>query len=248
MPSAEQLRALKADEIDLLSTMAARRNMPRQWKKSRPDFTAAISAASGDSHVAIIADYAQATPADGMPGVLPARPEAVAQRLEGAGVCAVSVWTEEHLYIGRIGFLERMLCANLPLLRRDIIFHQLQVMETASTPAAALTITVRAVADAARLRVLIQQAQAYGMQAVAEVFDRADLDLAREAGARVILVNALHPVTGIPTGAPALSPNGARRENEVWLAAGGAQSAAYSHALNSAGFDALVLPLSVIIG
>ncbi|MFR7733516.1 MAG: hypothetical protein ACLU7D_09240 [Collinsella sp.] len=76
------------------------------------------------------------------------------------------------------------------MLRKDFIFHQLQVMETASTPASALLLIVRLTPDARELRVLREQAEAYGMQAVVEIFDEGDLALARESGARIIQVNA----------------------------------------------------------
>lgn len=59
--------------------------------------------------------------------------------------------------------------AGLPLLRKDFIFHQLQVMETASTPASALLLIVRLTPDARTLRILREQAEAYGMHAVVEV-------------------------------------------------------------------------------
>ena len=49
---------------------------------------------------------------------------------------------------------------------------------------------MRLTPDARELRVLREQAEAYGMQAVVEIFDEGDLALARESGARIIQVNA----------------------------------------------------------
>ena len=63
-------------------------------------------------------------------------------------------------------------------------------METASTPASALLLIVRLTPDARTLRVLREQAEAYGMHAVVEVFDAVDLEIARDSGARIIQVNA----------------------------------------------------------
>ena len=40
------------------------------------------------------------------------------------------------------------------------------------------------------LRILREQAEAYGMHAVVEAFDESDLAIARESGARIIQVNA----------------------------------------------------------
>ena len=107
------------------------------------------------------------------------KPEEVAEQYAASGASCISVLTEEQFFGGRIGYLERMGRAGLPLLRKDFIFHQLQVMETASTPASALLLIVRLTPDARTLRVLREQAEAYGMHAVVEVFDPADLDIAR---------------------------------------------------------------------
>lgn len=76
-------------------------------------------------------------------------------------------------------------------------------METASTPASALLLIVRLTPDARTLRVLREQAEAYGMHAVVEVFDAADLEIARDSGARIIQVNARDLDTLKRTGRPA---------------------------------------------
>ena len=70
------------------------------------------------------------------------------------------------------------------------IRDRLQVAATAATPASALLLIVRLTPDAALLRSLREQAEAHGIDAVVEIFDEADLALARESGARIIQVNA----------------------------------------------------------
>ncbi len=234
----EELKQAKSEEIALLTAMAKRRDLPRQWKKRRADFLAAISVPSAGQKVAVIAEYVRAMPEHGMiaPGL---QPEDVAVQLAEAGASCLSVQTEEQYHLGLIGYLERMARAELPLLRRDYVFHQLQVIETASTPASALAFIVRLTPDADRLRVLIQQTEAYGMQAVAEVFDVADLETARTAGARIILVNKRPPLRDselatLPT--PAL-----RRDGEVWIAADGIECAEDLNAAAQEGYNAVLI-------
>ena len=191
----DRFREAKAEEIALLMDMASRRELPRPWKGRRPDFLKAIAEPPDGQPVAVIAEFKQSSPSRGViaSGL---KPEEVAEQYAASGASCISVLTEEQFFGGRIGYLERMGRAGLPLLRKDFIFHQLQVMETASTPASALLLIVRLTPDARTLRVLREQAEAYGMHAVVEVFDPADLDIARESGYAVGTVSRVlnhHP-------------------------------------------------------
>lgn len=97
--------------------------------------------------MAVIAEFKQSSPSRGViaSGL---KPEEVAEQYAASGASCISVLTEEQFFGGRIGYLERMGRAGLPLIRKDFIFHQLQVMETASTPASALLLIVRLTPDA----------------------------------------------------------------------------------------------------
>lgn len=117
-------------------------------------------------------------------------PEEAAKQYAEAGASCLSVLTEETYFKGTLGYLKRMSAPGLPLLRKDFIFDRLQVAATAATPASALLLIVRLTPDAALLRSLREQAEAHGIDAVVEIFDEADLALARESGARIIQVNA----------------------------------------------------------
>lgn len=130
----DRFREAKAEEIALLTDMASRRELPRPWKGHRPDFLKAIAEPPDGQPVAVIAEFKQSSPSRGVI-VTGLKPEEVAEQYAAAGASCISVLTEEQFFGGRIGYLERMSRAGLPLLRKDFIFHQLQVMETASTPA-----------------------------------------------------------------------------------------------------------------
>lgn len=71
------------------------------------------------------------------------------------------------------------------MLRKDFIFDSLQVRATAATPSALLLI-VKLTKDSDALRCLREEAESYGMDAVVEITDEYDLDLARLSGARII--------------------------------------------------------------
>ena len=222
----DRFREAKAEEIALLMDMASRRELPRPWKGRRPDFLKAIAEPPDGQPVAVIAEFKQSSPSRGViaSGL---KPEEVAEQYAASGASCISVLTEEQFFGGRIGYLERMGRAGLPLLRKDFIFHQLQVMETASTPASALLLIVRLTPDARTLRVLREQAEAYGMHAVVEVFDPADLDIARESGARIIQVNARDLDTLKTDRQACLDMAKFRREGEVWIAASAMSAGAH---------------------
>lgn len=129
----DRFREAKAEEIALLTDMASRRELPHPWKGHRPDFLKAIAEPPAGQSVAVIAEFKQSSPSRGVIAT-GLKPEEVAEQYAAAGASCISVLTEEQFFGGRIGYLERMSRAGLPLLRKDFIFHQLQVMETASTP------------------------------------------------------------------------------------------------------------------
>ena len=175
-------------------------------------------------------------------------PEDVAEQYAAAGASCISVLTEERFFGGRIGYLERMHRTGVPMLRKDFIFHQLQVMETASTPASALLLIVRLTPDARELRVLREQAEAYGMQAVVEIFDEGDLALARESGARIIQVNARDLDTLETDRQACLDLGKLRRDGEVWIAASGLSAGEHLREAAEAGFQAVLMGTALMDG
>ena len=227
----DRFREAKAEEIALLTDMASRRELPRPWKGRRPDFLKAIAEPPAGQPVAVIAEFKQSSPSRGVIAT-GLKPEEVAERYFG----------------GRIGYLERMSRAGLPLLRKDFIFHQLQVMETASTPASALLLIVRLTPDARTLRILREQAEAYGMHAVVEVFDESDLAIARESGARIIQVNARDLDTLETDRAACLDMGKLRREGEVWIAASAMSAGAHLREAAEAGFQAVLMGTALMDG
>ncbi|HYY43946.1 MAG TPA: indole-3-glycerol-phosphate synthase TrpC, partial [Actinomycetota bacterium] len=85
------------------------------------------------------------------------------------GACAVSVVTEPDFYEGSLEDLTKALAAELPLLRRDLIVDQFQVMESRAWRADAVVFLARAVGDG--LRPLLSAARALRMDSLVEVHD-----------------------------------------------------------------------------
>ncbi len=106
------------------------------------------------------------------------------------GAAAVSVLTDGPYFGGSIGDLRAAAArAGVPLLRKDFILDELQVVEARAAGAAAVLLIVRAL-DRRRLETLLATAASQELDALVEVHTAAELDRALEAGARLVGVNS----------------------------------------------------------
>lgn len=107
-----------------------------------------------------------------------------------AGAAAVSVLTDGPFFGGSIGDLEAAAraCA-VPLLRKDFILDEVQVLEARVAGASAVLLLVR-ILEPARLTALLRYAAEVGLDALVEVHTMVELDRALESGAQVIGVNS----------------------------------------------------------
>lgn len=173
----------------------------------------------------MVAEYKRASPSRGVIRE-DLDVEEVVRQYAAAGPTPLSILTEETWFHGSLDFLTRAAApglypaAPLPLLRKDFIFDSLQVRATAATPASALLLIVRLTPEARLLRQLREEAEGFGLHAVVEIFDAADLRLARESGARIIQVNARDLQTFAVDRAACLSlARSCPPENgEIWVA------------------------------
>jgi indole-3-glycerol phosphate synthase len=78
--------------------------------------------------------------------------------------------------------------SRVPVLRKDFIFDSYQVVESRVAGADALLLIVAVLGDG-DLRRLLAETRAYGMEALVEVHDEADLERALAAGAHIIGIN-----------------------------------------------------------
>ncbi len=124
-------------------------------------------------------------------GVLRAEydPVAIARRYVDAGAAAISVLTEPTFFDGALAHLEAVRAAvDVPLLRKDFVVDQYQLLEARASGADAVLLIVAALDDAA-LGQLSRDARALGLDVLVEVHDDAELDRATAAGADLIGVN-----------------------------------------------------------
>jgi indole-3-glycerol phosphate synthase len=173
--------------------------------------------------LALIAEFKRASPSAG-----PIRPEAdvaaVARAYEAGGAAAISVLTERHHFWGSLDDLRAAAGAcELPLLRKDFIVDTYQLHEARAAGASAILLIVAAL-EQSLLRELHDAARELSLDALVEVHDAAELELAAAIGAQLIGVNnrdlrdfSVDPertfalLAGMPDGAVVVSESGITR-------------------------------------
>jgi len=117
------------------------------------------------------------------------RPDRIAAAYEAHGAVAVSVLTEPTFFDGSLDDLRAVRAAvEIPVLRKDFIVTPYQLLEAVTAGADAVLLIVAALDDA-ELGALLDQATSFGLGALVEVHDAAELRRAVKAGAVVIGVN-----------------------------------------------------------
>ena len=155
-------------------------------RPARPGcFRAALVRADG---VNIIAECKRRSPSR---GVLKADydPVAVARSYARAGAAAISVLTEPTFFDGALAHLEAVRAAvDTPVLRKDFVVTEYQVLEARAAGADAVLLIVAALRPR-ELRALAQHAASLGLDVLVEVHDVRELESAIDAGAGIVGVN-----------------------------------------------------------
>ena len=113
----------------------------------------------------------------------------IAKDYEAAGADAISVLTEPKWFLGADEYLEEIARAvSLPCLRKDFTVDEYMIYEAKALGAAAVLL-ICAISTPAQLRDWLALCDALGLSALVEAHDEAEVEMARDAGARIIGVN-----------------------------------------------------------
>ncbi len=120
-------------------------------------------------------------------------PVGCARAYADAGAAAISVLTDERYFGGRLDYLEKVRRAvALPLLRKDFVVDAYQIDEAKLWGADAVLLIVAAFGEPSgvdELAELRRRAAERGLDALVEVHDAAELELALAAGADLVGIN-----------------------------------------------------------
>jgi indole-3-glycerol phosphate synthase len=190
-PSADLLETILAATRRIVEVRQARE--PLAAVRGRADERRArpgrlFDALSPTDRVNVIAECKRRSPSRGV-----LRPNydavAIATAYAKGGAAAISVLTEPTFFDGSLNDLAGVAGrVPVPVLRKDFIISEYQLLEARAAGAAAVLLIVAAMTPD-ELQRLAAQAAALGLDVLVEVHDRSELDVALEAGARIIGVN-----------------------------------------------------------
>lgn len=155
------------------------------WSERRRGFRSALASRSGP---AVIAEIKKASPSR---GVIRSDfdPALHARQYEAAGATCISVLTDEAFFQGKLEHLASARAAcSLPLLRKDFVIDEYQIVEARAWGADAVLLIVAAL-DERSLRSLAAFATQEGLDVLVEIHDEREMHAAVGAGAELIGIN-----------------------------------------------------------
>jgi indole-3-glycerol phosphate synthase len=156
-------------------------------RSSRPH--ALRLALNNRERVNVIAEFKRASPSKGLIRA-DAEPDEIALAYEAGGAAAISVLTEEDRFQGSLDDLRAVRAmVKIPVLRKDFIFDEYQIYESAAAGAGALLLIVAALDDEKLAHLRSVTEDELGMDALVEVHTRGEMRRAETAGATLVGVN-----------------------------------------------------------
>lgn len=219
------------DPLDLMAAAADRRC---------PEGDRFVERLSRPSGLNVIAECKRRSPSR---GVLRADYDAaaIAERYEAYGAAAVSVLTEPTFFDGSLEDLRSVRSRiGLPLLRKDFVINEYQLVEACAAGADAVLLIVAAL-EPAMLRALHDRATALGLAVLVEAHDRDELEVAIDMGPRLIGVNNRNLRTLEVNPAASLEMIGQIPDHVVAVAESGLRHRDDLRRLRDAGYDAFLV-------
>jgi indole-3-glycerol phosphate synthase len=153
----------------------------------RRDFIAALRKPRHGG-IALIAEVKKASPSAGVI-CKDFNPVRIAKEYEAGGASCLSVLTDEKFFQGSLDDLRQIrVAAKLPLLRKDFIIDERQILEAVEWGADAILLIV-AILNDEQLQKFHSLTTEAGLAVLVEVHDEAELERALKIGAELIGVN-----------------------------------------------------------
>ena len=173
----KEILAVKKDEIAALKrriSPSALRDKAAAHSQPR-GFVTALSAKVNSGKPGVIAEIKKASPSKGLIRA-DFDPVWIAREYESGGAACLSILTDERFFQGHNDYLiaARAAC-TLPVIRKDFLIDESQINEARAIGADCVLLIAAALARS-QMQELAEQAQGLGMDVLAEVHDRRELD------------------------------------------------------------------------
>jgi len=176
----------KREEIERLRPRRAELEREARARKNFRHFQSALR--QGGDKVAVIAEVKKASPSAGVIA-RSFNPIEIAADYELNGANAISVLTDTKFFRGDLEHLTDVRSAvSLPLLRKDFVLDEIQIVESVANGADAILL-IAAALDQSQLGDLLKVAAEYKVDALVEVHTEDELHRALEAGATTVGIN-----------------------------------------------------------
>jgi len=177
----------------------------------------------------VIAEVKRASPSKGLIAEK-FHPVRIAREYQRGGASAISCLTDEPFFRGHLEHLAAIREAvSLPLLRKDFILEEIQLEEARAFGADAVLLIVAALKPQ-RLLELIRAAKTLGLEALVEVHEEEELEIALTAGAEIIGINnrnlktfevdlgtTIRLAQKVPKGVPVVAESGIKGPEDLKL-------------------------------
>jgi len=185
-----RIAAYKRDEVAARKRARSQGQIERDAKAAPTPrgFRAALERAHAPGRLALIAEIKKASPSKGLIRA-DFDPPALALAYERGGAACLSVLTDGPSFQGADAYLVAARAAvALPCLRKEFLLDPWQVAESRALGADAILV-ILALADDSLAAALITESARFGMDALVEVHDEAEMARAARLGAVLIGVN-----------------------------------------------------------
>jgi indole-3-glycerol phosphate synthase len=182
----KEICATKRDEIEQLRRLDVG-ELEKRAREQQPTrgFRDALTSSPG---VALIAEVKKASPSAGLIRN-PFEPVEIARSYERGGARCLSVLTDEKYFKGGLDYLRSAREAtDLPVLRKDFILDEIQVVQSRAWGADCILLIVAALPEKDVMG-FMERAVGFGMDVLVEVHDESELEVAMDAGAGMIGIN-----------------------------------------------------------